>query len=334
MEKKYPNFTVQDFIVDESFIEWVNNPSPENVCFWEEFLVEHPHKRLQIEEAIDFIRLLKVKEVEVDEENLKKSLNKMLDSLKIDSRPRMITLFSNGFFQLAASLLIVGSIFLYLALAKTTVSTQRGEIRSVVLPDRSTVTLNEESTLSFYDFWYFRKKREVWLGGEAYFSIKNDSVLKRIFPRNFVAHTGAVDVRVLGTTFNIRNRNGKTDIFLNKGTIALSCNAQEEIMLTDNQAVSYQPSVSPIPQFQEVSKKEALAWRADLLTFDNTSVHQMAINIEKVTGYSVKIRGVDQKNIFISGALVLDSDASLVESLQFVLQLPVNLNDNTLYINY
>lgn len=79
----------------------------------------------------------------------------------------------------------------------STVQTKPGSKSRVTLPDGTLVVLNAGSVLS-YPNDFGQKKREVQLTGEGYF----DVVKMAEYP--FVIHTPTIDVKVLGTTFNVR----------------------------------------------------------------------------------------------------------------------------------
>ncbi len=66
----------------------------------------------------------------------------------------------------------------------------------LTLPDGSQIWMNSESSLRF-PVKFAANKREVYLSGEAYFEIAKDSTAP------FVVHTGRLDVKVLGTSFNV-----------------------------------------------------------------------------------------------------------------------------------
>lgn len=68
---------------------------------------------------------------------------------------------------------------------------------ALVLPDGSKVWLNEQTELRFSNE-LGREQREVYLDGEAFFDIVKDK------HRPFLVHTKDMDVRVLGTAFNVR----------------------------------------------------------------------------------------------------------------------------------
>lgn len=148
--------------------------------------------------------------------------------------------FSYGIIGLAASLLLL--IVLKFALPKNkaellpekenTVSTNCGSKSKITLPDGSSVWLNADSKIS-YPKSFGADTREVFLMGEAYFDVAHDA------GHPFIIHSGDIDVRVLGTAFNVRNyKNEKSiEVSLIRGKIELSMKGQIEnkILLNPSQ---------------------------------------------------------------------------------------------------
>ncbi|TCC92489.1 FecR family protein [Pedobacter hiemivivus] len=83
------------------------------------------------------------------------------------------------------------------AIVEITKTTRRGEKLKLLLPDSSVVYLNAMSKLSFPKRFEPGKKREIKLEGEAFFEVKHDT------SRPFIVHSGTLQTRVLGTSFNI-----------------------------------------------------------------------------------------------------------------------------------
>ena len=81
--------------------------------------------------------------------------------------------------------------------AQNTVSTRKGSKSNVQLPDGTMAWLNADSKL-IYDENFRGDFREVSLEGEAYFDVVKDKT------KPFIIHTKAIDIRVLGTAFNVR----------------------------------------------------------------------------------------------------------------------------------
>ena len=78
------------------------------------------------------------------------------------------------------------------------VATQNGSRTKTLLPDGTTVWLNAGSKI-YFDNDFAGATREVKLEGEAYFDVtKNPN-------RPFIVHTGGINIKVLGTVFNVRS---------------------------------------------------------------------------------------------------------------------------------
>jgi ferric-dicitrate binding protein FerR (iron transport regulator) len=84
-----------------------------------------------------------------------------------------------------------------------TISAAPGSRTRAMLPDGSKVWLNAGSTLSYEDS-FNGATREVILSGEAFFDVAKNSKAP------FVVHIGNMDIRVLGTSFNVKLYEGDT----------------------------------------------------------------------------------------------------------------------------
>ncbi len=115
--------------------------------------------------------------------------------------------------------------------SKNQISTKNGSKTSLVLPDGTKVWLNAGSQLD-YDKNYGNKLREVSLVGEAYFDVVKNT------ERPFLIHTRKMDIKVLGTAFNVKCYPGEktTETSLVRGSIEFTLKErQEKIMLKPNE---------------------------------------------------------------------------------------------------
>lgn len=95
-------------------------------------------------------------------------------------------------------------------------SIPRGETFKVVLSDGTEVFLNSDSRLS-YPTVFKGKERIVSLEGEGYFKVARDT------EHPFVVKSGKMQVRVLGTEFNVRSYSpDETCVTLIEGKVAVS----------------------------------------------------------------------------------------------------------------
>ena len=112
------------------------------------------------------------------------------------------------------------------------VVTVNGSRTHLTLPDGTKVWLNAGSRLT-YDKNYGSVRREINLTGEAFFDVANNP------QQPFIIHTPRMDVRVLGTSFNVKSyaADKTTEATLVRGSIAVSIKNRpdETIILKPNQ---------------------------------------------------------------------------------------------------
>ena len=118
------------------------------------------------------------------------------------------------------------------------VKTNPGMMTSLTLPDGTLVFLNSESTLS-YPSRFDSDTRNVTLQGEAYFEVAKNKI------RPFTVHTSGVDIRVLGTKFNIKAYNDESDITttLNQGHVRVSDIQGRALELFPGEQIVYEKKV-------------------------------------------------------------------------------------------
>ncbi|PZR27647.1 MAG: iron dicitrate transport regulator FecR [Citrobacter freundii] len=90
--------------------------------------------------------------------------------------------------------------------------TAEAVIKNDTLPDGSVITLNKKSSLS-YNALFGKDKRSVRLSGEAFFSVAHDA------QKPFLINAGDVEVKVIGTSFNIRTTGESTEIVVETGLV-------------------------------------------------------------------------------------------------------------------
>src|SRR5450432_4202977 len=112
------------------------------------------------------------------------------------------------------------------------ITTHNGSKTHLVMPDGTLVWLNAGSRLS-YDRNFGASFREVTLTGEAFFDVA------RNVERPFVIHTARIDIKVLGTRFNVKSypTDPTTEATLIRGSIEVSIKDRpsEKIILKPNE---------------------------------------------------------------------------------------------------
>lgn len=125
----------------------------------------------------------------------------------------------------AAAILIGGTVVLGYwifgnekPMKELTVVTQQSVLKDT-LSDGSVVTLNKRSSIS-YPSRFRGNTRTVLLKGEAFFNITPDK------KKPFIIHVNDAQVKVVGTSFNIREENGKTEVIVETGIVQVTHNGK------------------------------------------------------------------------------------------------------------
>jgi ferric-dicitrate binding protein FerR (iron transport regulator) len=234
--------------------------------------------------------------------------------------------------SIAASLLAVFLLFNYMdkhnSMAPANViSTRFGSKSKVQLPDGTLVWLNADSRLT-YGKDFGNRLREVSLSGEAFFDVQKDA------DHPFVIHTGSLDVKVLGTAFNIRSyQNEKTsEATLIRGAIEVTLNSSPErkIVMKPSDRIVVENKAAPDPQTRtadtlywvgKVDVKEngnaglETVWKKNSLAFKNETLEDVAGRIEHWFNVKVSIEDEELKKITYSCDFKDESLKQVMEAL-------------------
>lgn len=236
------------------------------------------------------------------------------------------------FFRTATYAAIIGSILISLyfwdenkILTKytdMTVEVGQGQKSDIILPDGTKVHLNTDSQLR-YGSNFNGRQRQVELIGEAYFEVAKDA------QSPFIVKTGDIQVRAVGTAFNIQAYPDEEDIttYLAKGSIIVSSNRQS-FNLSPGEVAVYTLADTQITKKKSVDNQLFTAWMNNEMIFDNEPV----LNIIKILerNYNVKfaIKSDKLKDITFTGTLKNASLQSTLYALQFTSSITYRKKDD------
>ncbi|MEQ9443232.1 MAG: FecR domain-containing protein [Cyclobacteriaceae bacterium] len=228
-----------------------------------------------------------------------------------------------GYYRVAAaiSLLLLAGVtwFAFFQQDRLTYTTAYGTTQRVVLPDSSVVTLNANSRLEVPRHWPSPSThRQVWLEGEAFFEIQPDTEAP------FTVFAGGVAVKVLGTSFNVQDRRGHTQVVLNTGKVTLK--------LADREApLTMQPGDLVRVSGQEKKVEQRLvdpslysSWKDHTLTFQDTPLAEIAMLLEDNYGYEVRIIDPQLAQRRFTGSVPSEDINMLLDKLSLVFGIQVS----------
>ena len=112
-----------------------------------------------------------------------------------------------------------------------------GSQTKVILPDSSVVCLNSGSVLKYDPAFLRKKSREVYLIGEGYFEVQKNP------EKPFIVHADDINVKVLGTVFNVRSypEDSEIEVSLIKGKVNVfsASETRDNVILASDEQLTY-----------------------------------------------------------------------------------------------
>lgn len=157
--------------------------------------------------------------------------------------------------------------------------TPKGSEYKLSLSDGTRVWLNTDSELS-YPSSFDTVSRVVTLRGEAYFEVAKSSV-------PFIVRTERMDVRVLGTSFNVMSYSEEPEVqvTLEEGRVQVDAQDAHRILTPGQQAVF--AKADSLLQVRNVNTEIYTGWRKGEFVFDNETFASVARKLSR--WYDVEI---------------------------------------------
>ena len=241
--------------------------------------------------------------------------------------------------------------------AEREIKTQFGSKTSKVLPDGTKVWLNSGSKLS-YSGTFKGPKREVYLEGEAYFDVTKDAA------HPFIVHTSSIDIRVLGTAFNVKayNTDPTIEATLIHGLIEVTklnkpnepkviLKPHEKLIfdrfadkIVDEQIakgnVSQQKLVKPALIITQVAKNNIAdsaiietSWVYNRLSFEDEKFDDIAVKMERWFNVKININNEKIKGYKLTGSFENETVEEALKELQYLVAFSYKITGKNIDIN-
>lgn len=161
------------------------------------------------------------------------------------------------------------------------VVTVAGQLKDVYLPDSTLVSMAGSSTLRYDAKKYGKERRVVEMKGKAFFQVKRNEA------RPFSVQTAMTEVTVLGTSFQVNEQPGATEVNVVTGKVRFTAGEKPEpVILTAGMSASYSEAKEEIEILPE-EKPNHLSWKTKQLRFSDTPLEKVIEDLEDF--YHVKI---------------------------------------------
>ena len=303
---KYINYSVQDFVLDEKFKVWVLQTDTRYNSFWNSWLAENPEKQPIVDEARRLILLINFEKNHPGNEDFDNIWQNVETVMQEGAEHKFDDILNKGtvismrgddqitrqkanrkrfwvrFAAVFIGLLVVSTAVYFILAPSYNLRehvTAYGETMTIKLPDNSVVRLNSNSSLKFARDWSENDHRKVWLEGEAFFNIvkKDLGAGGKDGRSKFTVQTQNLNVEVLGTRFNVKDRDINTQVVLNSGEVKLEIPNENGIL---NVLMKPGELVEVSTEHEEIIRKKVepelyTSWRNNILIFKETPLGEI-----------------------------------------------------------
>ncbi len=192
------------------------------------------------------------------------------------------------------------------------------------LADGTTVWLNAGSRLSFPTSFENQQQRKVQLVGEGFFEVTKDS------QHPFIVSTSDLDIKVLGTSFNVYAYESENEIIvsLQEGKVSLlkttNGSSKQILDLDPMQLASYRLNTNEIIHSLETDLNRYTSWLKGLIVFFDDPMEKVISRLENWYNVEIEVKDPQLLREHITGTF---NDNSLQQVLHFLsLMSPLDYN--------
>ncbi|SFR53631.1 ferric-dicitrate binding protein FerR, regulates iron transport through sigma-19 [Robiginitalea myxolifaciens] len=263
-----------------------------------------------------YARIVKASsELRAPEFDVEAALNRVRAAQSI-TEPKVIRMRrSRPWMAAAAAILVFLSVgFFFWNSQQPTAASGYAQQTEIALPDQSQVTLNAGSEI-YYDEDHWGEDRRVRLEGEAFFKVAKG--------QTFTVETEVGQVTVLGTEFNVQQRNGVFIVSCYEGLVRVDHGGQQ-IQLPAGTRFSL---VGNDLETGTVTAGSVPSWMEDESSFTSMPLSFVLEEFERQFNIRVTTRGIDMDAKFSGSFSNTNMDLAL-KSISTPLQIKHEVNGN------
>tara|TARA_R110002050_G_scaffold268550_1_gene410692 strand:+ start:37957 stop:39108 length:1152 start_codon:yes stop_codon:yes gene_type:complete len=277
--------------------------------------------------------LTKNSEIIISQNNITLQLeNGDVDIINEDSTSQVIDLNGNVIGSQKGNHLVYSNEIIKENLTYNTLKVPYGKRFKVELSDGTVVNLNAGTSLKYPVKFIAGKNREVFLKGEAFFNVVKD------VKHPFIVNTNEVDVRVLGTKFNISSYDEDEDIntVLVEGAVSLYSketvyDPKTSIVLNPGSKAAWNKAKNHI-DITDADIEMSTAWIDGRIIFKHMPFDKITKKLER--HYNVKIINKNESlgKDFVTATFDIESVEEVFKVINEIHPIDYTITDNQIII--
>jgi transmembrane sensor len=237
----------------------------------------------------------------------------------------------SNFLKIAAVLVVLFGLWFVAAKKFTTpqndVLTFNSGSQSIekILPDGTNILLSKNSKIT-YPKSFEGDTREINLTGEGFFDVHHDAA------HPFIIHTQGTDVRVLGTSFNVRAYDAQVQVLVKIGRVQFS-KKNNQVILTKGQKGEILANANTIIK-SEVAEVEAFVKeKLNSFVFNKMSLDEVAQTLSQRFGKTIKFGQDNIKNCKLTATFENEKLENIIDVIAETFNLKVDNQVDTIVLS-
>lgn len=346
----YANYTVEDFLTDERFVNYCLGTDEADIRHWERVVRDHPDLARPVKEAKAMILFMAIK---ADDDEKDRELGRLKRAIEAERdapvyqkvRQYGLSRVARRWLSVAATLLLMGSAYLIFthentvdsaisyALEQTQPSmaahTGTGERQRTTLPDGSTVLLNGSSRLHIAD-GFNASHRVVWLEGDAYFEVAKNA------ERPFIVRTASTVTTALGTSFRVTNYASQPEphVMLTSGKVQVDHIVAGKAVASTVLLPGHMATIQVDRQLvaRSFDPEQIASWLASRLQFNGADFTEIKDKLHDVYGVSLMADEKIAQHVAFTGQFAARPLQEVLDAIAFSNRVQFAMEGNHIYM--
>ena len=194
-----------------------------------------------------------------------------------------------------------------------------------ILSDGTKILLSKNSSIT-YPKIFGGDTREINLEGEAFFDVHHDAA------HPFIIHTQGSDVRVLGTSFNVRAYNAQVQVVVKTGRVLFSKN-NTEVILEKGQKGELLANVDTIIKSEVEEQKVSVETKKMSLDFEKTSLGEVVEKLNQTFGKKIILSNDKIKNCKLTASFENEELENIINVIAETFNLKIENKTNSIILS-
>jgi ferric-dicitrate binding protein FerR (iron transport regulator) len=200
----------------------------------------------------------------------------------------------------------------------------KNKMRTQTLPDGSVITLNSRSTI-VYPAKFNGRFRPVSLRGEAFFKVTPNNT------KPFIIEVNDVVIKAIGTSFNVKSRNGKTEVAVETGIVKVT-KKQNSVDLNPGEMVTITPQQDQLLK-QPSKGKLYNYYLTRQLVCNQTPLIELVQTLNQVDGTHIAIANKSLDSLPITATFQNQSLDEILTMVSDTFKIKVERNGKQIILN-